>query len=195
MSIDSRDELDAEPFKVTTRTTKDGSEYVRFEATVHPGFEAEASEVELNHQRFLLDNPDEHLHPHQEEVIEVLMGDYAVEIEGTTHHLSEGDEINVSKHTPHRHWNPSAKPVRVAHEHHPALDSASHARVMWALAQDGRTNEKGVPNILQFAVINRAYPGIAYSTAVPIPIQKAMFAILAPIGRVAGYQAEYSRDE
>lgn len=195
MRTDSQDVTNAEPFEITKRAADTDGDFVRFEATVHPRLDAEASDVELDHERFLLDNPDEHIHPHQEEVIEVLAGEYAVEFEGTEHRLSEGEEITVPQNTAHRHWNPSTNPIRVAHEHHPARESAAHAETMWALAQAGKTNEKGIPNPLQFAVISKAYPGIAYTTAVPISVQKAMFTVLAPIGRLAGYQAAYSRDE
>lgn len=195
MSTDGPDDTNAEPFEITERAADTDGEFVRFEATVHPGLDAEATDVDLDHERFLLDNPDEHLHPHQEEVIEVLAGEYAVEIQGSEHRLSDGEEITVPKNTAHRHWNPSGKPVRVAHEHHPARDSADHAEAMWALAQDGKTNEKGIPNPLRFAVVNNAYPGVAYTTAIPIAVQKAMFAVLAPIGRLAGYEAAYSREE
>lgn len=194
MSTDSQEFPNAEPFEVTKRPVETDGEFVRFEATVHPGLDTAAPAVELNHERFLLDNPDEHIHPHQEEIIEVLAGEYAVAIEDTEHRLSEGEEITVPQNMKHRHWNPSAEPVRVAHEHHPARDSAAHAETMWALAQKGKTNEKGIPNLLQFAVINKAHPGIAYTTGVPIPVQKAMFAVLAPIGRLAGYEAEYPDD-
>jgi mannose-6-phosphate isomerase-like protein (cupin superfamily) len=195
MSTDTQELSNADPFEITKRPADTDGEFFRFEATVHPGLDVEASDVGLDHERFLLDNPDEHIHPHQEEVIEVLAGEYAVAIEDTEHRLSEGEEITVPKNTAHRHWNPSAEPVRVAHEHHPARDSAAHAEAMWALAQDGKTDEKGIPNLLQFAVLNDAYPGIAYATAVPIPVQKAMNTVLAPIGRLAGYDAEYPNDE
>lgn len=195
MNTDWQEFLNVDPFEITKRPADTECEFVRFEATVHPGLDAGASNIELDHERFLLDNPDEHIHPHQKEVIEFLAGEYAVTIEDTEHGLSEGEEITVPQNTAHRHWNPSAAPVRVAHEHHPARDSAAHAEMMWALAQEGKTNEKGIPNLLQFAVINNAYPGIAYTTGVPIPVQKAMSAVLAPIGRLAGYEAEYSDEE
>lgn len=195
MSGNSQDVADAEPFEITKRAVDTGGAYVRFEATVHPAIDAETPNVDLDHERFLLDNPDEHIHPHQEEVIEVLGGEYAVEFGGTEHRLDDGDEITVPQNTPHRHWNPSAQPVRVAHEHHPPRDSAALGEAMYALAQDGKTDEKGMPNLLQFAVLNRAYPGIAYTTDVPIPVQKAMTAVLGPLGRLAGYEANYSRDE
>lgn len=62
---------------------------------------------------------------------------------------------------------------------------------MWSLAQQGKTNEKGIPNQLRFAVISKDYPRIAYTTAVPVPIQKAMFTLLAHIGRLVGCRTEY----
>lgn len=182
----------APPFEITHRPT-DADDYVRFEATVHPALDADGS-VDLDHERFLLDNPDEHFHPHQEEVVEVLDGEYAVEFEGAEHRLSAGEKITLPKGTAHRHWNPSTEPVRVAHEHHPAMDSATHAEAMWALAQDGKANEKGMPNPLQFAVISRAYPEIAYTTTVPVWVQKVAFAVLAPIGRLLGYRAAYEQE-
>ncbi len=195
MSSDSQYRPNADPFEITKRPADTDGEFVRFEATVHPGLEAEATDVELDHERFLLDNPDEHRHPRQTEVIEVLAGEYAVAIEDTEHRLSEGETITVPQNTPHRHWNPTAKPIRVAHEHHPARESAAHAEAMWALAQAGKTNEKGIPTLLQFAVLNKAYPETAYTTAVPIPVQKALFTVLAPLGRLAGYQAAYAKEE
>ena len=195
MTPTSGDVTDADPFAITERPAETDVDYVRFEATVHPRPDAMGSEVDLDHERFLLDNPDEHLHPHQEEVVEVLEGEYAVECGGTEHRLTEGETITVPERTAHRHWNPTAEPVRVAHEHHPAMDTAAHAETMWALAQDGKTDEKGIPNPLQFAVLTDAYADVVYSTAVPIAVQKAVFAVLAPIGRVAGYSAEYASEE
>lgn len=195
MSQASPDGENADPFEITTRPEETDGDFVRFEVTVHPGHETEPGYTDLDHEPFLLDNPDEHLHPHQEEIIEVLDGEYAVEIAGSETRLNDGEEITIPEATPHRHYNPSAEPVRVAHEHHPARDSAAHAETMWALAQDGKTDEKGMPNMLRFAVISKAYPEIAYTTAVPIPVQKGMVALLAPLGRLVGYRPEYPLEE
>ncbi len=185
----------AEPFVIAKSGEDTDGEYVRFEAIVHPSLDADSSNVDLNHERYLIDNPDEHVHPDLKEVIEVITGEYAVEFEGTEHRLREGEEITIPQGVAHRHWNPTAKPARVAHEHHPAIGSDEHARTMYALAQDGKTNEKGVPNPLRFAVISKAYPGLAYTTGAPIWLQKLGFAVLAPVGRALGYEATYERRE
>lgn len=195
MGGSSQELAELEPFEIIERGTDSGGGYHRFEATVHPAPDAGAPEVELDHERWLIDNPDEHVHPQQKEIVEVLAGEYAVEIDGTEHRLSEGDEITLPRNTPHRHWNPSAEPARVAHEQHPARDSAAFGEALYVLAQNGETDEKGIPDLLQFAVINEAYPGNAYTTEVPIPIQKAMGAVLGPVGRMAGYEADLSRDD
>lgn len=186
---------DAEPFVIAKSGEDTDGEYVRIETTVHPSLDADVTDVDLDHERYLIDNPDEHVHPKLEEVIEVIAGEYAVEFEGTEHRLREGEEITVPRGTAHRHWNPSAQPARVAHEHHPAIGSDEHARTMYALAQDGKTNEKGIPNPLRFAVVSKAYPGLAYTTAAPIWLQKLGFAVLAPIGRLVGYEATYESAE
>lgn len=185
----------AEPFEITHRPDETNGDYVRFESIVHPAPEAAGTDHGLDHERYLIDNPDEHVHPHQREVIEVLVGEYGVAFEGTEHRLREGETITVPADTPHRHWNPTARPVRVAHEHHPARDSPAHVETMYALAQEGKANEKGIPNPLRFAVVNRAYPGVAYTTTVPIWVQKAMFALLAPIGWLLGYEASHEQRE
>lgn len=185
---------DSDPFEIIERGDGD-ADYHRFEATVHPARDAESSDADLDHERWLIDNADEHVHPHQEEVVEVLAGEYAVEIDGDEHRLSEGDEITLPQNTPHRHWNPSSEPARVAHEHHPARTAAAFGEAMYALAQEGETDEDGMPPLLQFAVLNDAYPGNAYTTDAPIQIQKAMVTVLGPVGRLVGYEASVSRED
>lgn len=189
MSENSMDITDADPFEITQRASDTNNEFIRFEATVHPDNSGDTASEELEHERFLLDNPDEHIHPHQKEVVEVISGEYTVGIAGTDHHLTGGDSITIPANTPHRHRNPSPHPIRVAHEHHPPRDSVAFGEAMYALAQAGKTNEKGMPNMLQFAVLTQAFPGIAYTTDAPIPVQKALTAVLAPVGRLIGYDA------
>lgn len=184
-----------DPFEFTKRPEETDGEFLRFEATVHPSAETTGTNESLSHRRFLMDNPDEHIHPRQEEYVEVLSGEYGVAIDGTEHSLTEGEEITLPKNTPHRHWNPTRKPVRVAHEHRPPLQSEAFGEVLYTLAQAGKTDEKGIPNPLQFAVIMDEYAGHAYTTDLPIGLQKALFRVLGPIGRLAGYEAGYTRED
>lgn len=182
-----------DPLVITRETPADGEDLVRFEATVHP--RADGSTAALDHRRFLIDNPDPHLHPNQQERIEVVDGEYAVAVEGDEQRLSTGEATTLPPDTPHRHWNPTSEPIRVSHELRPGLRVDEHVETMYALAQAGRTDEKGIPNLLQFAVINEEFPGLVYSAEVPVALQKAMTRVLAPIGRLAGYDPSHSRDD
>jgi hypothetical protein len=61
---------------------------------------------------------------------------------------------------------------------------------MFALAEDGRTNDHGMPNPLQLAVIADAY---ADTIRVPFPpafVQRLGLALVAPIARRLGYRAD-----
>lgn len=194
-SADPHDATDVEPFAFTKRTAETDGRYVRFEATVHPSPDGTGSTVGLSHRRWLVDNPDEHRHPNQTEVAEVIAGEYRVAFDGTVHALTEGEEITIPENTPHRHWNPTDQPIRVAHEHHPARQSEALIETLYALAQSGKTDAGGMPNALQLAVINDAYPGHAYLTTLPVGVQKAAIRLLAPIGRLAGYTATHSVDD
>lgn len=193
-AIMTDDFTDAVPFRFTVRGVETDGEFVRFEATVHPRSDRSGTNA-LSHHRWLFDNPAEHLHPYQAESIEVLSGEYVVAMDGTEHTLTTGDPVTVPKHTPHRHWNPTRRPVRFAHEHHPARDSEAIIETYYALAQAGRTDDGGLPNLLQTAVVNDAYPGHVYLTTVPIPIQRALISLLAPVGRLMGYRGTYRRDD
>ncbi len=62
---------------------------------------------------------------------------------------------------------------------------------MFGLAADGRTNRKGMPNPLQLAVIAKHHFDDVRLPHVPHALQKAAFAIGAPLGRALGYRSGY----
>lgn len=93
----------------------------------------------------------------------MLSGEYGVALAGTEHRLSEGERITVQANTPQLHWNPTGHPIRVAYEWTPPLQFEELTETLYVPAQSGNTDEKGIPKLLQFAVINIAYPGHAHS--------------------------------
>lgn len=64
-------------------------------------------------------------------------------------------------------------------------------KTLWGLAIDGKTNNNGVPNLLQIAVLFREYDREFRLSKPPYPLQKILFSILAPLGRLSGYRAKY----
>lgn len=195
MSRDNPDLTEAEPFEITKRAEETDGEFMRFEATLYPAFEESQTETGLPHRQWAADNVDEHVHPNQDEVLTVLSGEYRVVIDGTEHTLTEGGEITVPMNTPHKHWNPTDQPIRTRVEHRPARDTETLFETLYTLAQAGKTGEDGLPKFLQFAVMQDAYPGHAYTTDLPISVQKALFKLLAPVGRLAGCETAYSRED
>jgi hypothetical protein len=64
---------------------------------------------------------------------------------------------------------------------------------MFALAADGKTNRRGMPNLLRLAVIARAYFDVVRLPFPPAVVQRAGLALGAPVGKVLGYGPNYVR--
>jgi len=184
---------DTEPLVFEHREDESGESYVRMEVTLHPG--TDTADADLAHHRTLFDIPDRHVHPKQEERFEVIRGEYAIERDGTEHRLTPGDELVVPAGTPHTQRNPTDDPIRVAHEHRPPLNSPAIYESFHALAQTGRTDDEGMPGLLQTAVVVDEYPDHTYRPSPAVPVQKALFGVLAAVGRLAGYEATHTHDD
>jgi len=73
----------------------------------------------------------------------------------------------------------------------PALEFERLIKMMFALASDGKTNRKGMPNPLQLAVIARAHFDDVRLPFPPVWMQRAGLALGAPLGRLLGYRSTY----
>jgi hypothetical protein len=62
---------------------------------------------------------------------------------------------------------------------------------MFALAADGRTNRKGMPNPLHLAVIARAHFDTVRLPFPPAIVQRIGLALGSPLGRALGYDPVY----
>ena len=108
--------------------------------------------------------------------------------------LEEGEEAVVPPGTPHRWWNEAGEEAHVLVELRPALNSEIFFETVYGLARDGKSDENGVPNLLQQAVtLNGVNEGEIYLASPPIPVQKALLAALAPVGRLLGYRDHYPK--
>ena len=64
-------------------------------------------------------------------------------------------------------------------------------RNLFGLAQDGKTNARGVPRLLQFALLAREFDDVVQFTRPPRLVQRALFGGLAPLARLAGFRGSY----
>jgi mannose-6-phosphate isomerase-like protein (cupin superfamily) len=160
-------------FRKTSRET--GGQAVVIETIVQPnGFVAAA-----------------HVHPSQEERFEILRGSVGFKVGGKKLVAGPGQRLTVPAGTPHQFWNAGDEEAHFICEVRPALQFESLIETMFALAGDGKTNRKGMPNPLRLAVIANAHFDTVRLPFPPAVLQKAGLVLGAPLGRLLGYGATY----
>jgi len=137
------------------------------------------------------EQPPTHYHPYQEEQFEVRQGEFRTNINGVVQDYHPGDRFSVPMNTPHWMYNAGDTEGKLIWQVRPALKTQAFFETMWGLDADGKTNDQGVPNLLQLAVIMQAFADEFRATNPPYWLQQILFAVLAPIGRMMGYQAQY----
>jgi hypothetical protein len=62
---------------------------------------------------------------------------------------------------------------------------------LYGLAQDGKTDAKGKPGLLQASLFAREFEDVLRFTKPTRTVQKVLFGVLAPIARLLGYRGSY----
>ena len=152
-----------------------GGEYVLVEVVVEPNGAVAAA----------------HVHPYQTEVFEILEGELTFKAGMETIVAKAGDTVRVEPGTKHRFWNDGDVDARFRTEVRPALQFEALIETMFALAADGKTNRKGMPNPLRLAVIANHHFDDVRLPFPPAWMQKLGLAVGAPLGRLLGYEPTY----
>jgi quercetin dioxygenase-like cupin family protein len=132
-----------------------------------------------------------HVHPEQVETFDVVSGTLGACVAGTRIEAHAGDTLVIEPGEPHAWWNAGDDELVFRCEVRPALQFESLIETMFSLAGAGKTNGKGMPNLLRLAVIARAHFDTARLPFPPAPLQRAALAIGAPLGRALGYGPTY----
>lgn len=135
----------------------------------------------------------EHIHPSITERLKVVSGRLCVKVNGAETILGPGDEVTVPPGTPHDWWNSGDVEAQVCVEVDPGRRFELLLTTTFGLANDGLTDEKGMPHSLQLAVIAREFRDVIEFCSPPRLVQRVVFAILAPVGRALGYRPYYER--
>ena len=133
----------------------------------------------------------EHVHPFQESGAEVISGSLRFRVGGQERSVKAGETITIAANTPHNFWNDGEKEAHAVQWFRPALKTDRFFETFFGLAQDGKLNDKGLPSLLQMAVSVPYFGDGGRLTSPPWAVQRAVFAVLAPVGRLLGYRAEY----
>jgi quercetin dioxygenase-like cupin family protein len=134
---------------------------------------------------------EQHLHPRQEERFEVVSGRMRGIVSKKPQTAETGDVVVVPPGTRHAWWNDGDEEAHLVVEFRPALRAEEFFETAFGLARDGKTDERGLPNIWQRAVLLREYDDEFFPASGPLPIIKVMMPILARIGRLRGYRPHY----
>lgn len=132
-----------------------------------------------------------HVHPFQEERFEILRGSVGFRIGGEKTIAGPGQRLTVPAGTRHQFWNAGDEEAHFVCEVRPALQFEQLLETMFALARDGKTNRRGMPNPLRLAVVAQAHFDTVRLPFVPAVLQRLALGLGAPIGRLAGFEPTY----
>jgi quercetin dioxygenase-like cupin family protein len=135
-----------------------------------------------------------HVHPYQEERLEVISGTLRSHVAGVERIHEAGEVVVAPAGTVHTVWNAGGEEeeVHALVEFRPALRTETVLESLTGLARDGKTNKAGAPkNPLRLALIAHDYEDEIYLTRPPLIVQRMIFGVLAKVGRLFGYRAEY----
>jgi quercetin dioxygenase-like cupin family protein len=132
-----------------------------------------------------------HYHPTIDERFTVLQGKIGFMRGDQKGVLQGGESADLPRGIPHDWWNAGEEEARVIVEVRPAARFEQMVTTLFFLAREGKTNKGGVPNPLQMAVIAREFADVVVFMSPPIWIQRILFGVLAPMGRLFGYRAIY----
>ncbi len=135
----------------------------------------------------------EHVHSSITERFRVVSGRLTVCVNGAESTLGPGDEVTIKPGTPHDWWNAGDVETQIVVEIDPGRRFELMISTLFGLANDGLTNDKGLPHLLQLAVIADEFRDVVEFSKPPRIVQRLMFAVLAPIGRALGYRPIYDR--
>ncbi len=133
-----------------------------------------------------------HVHPYQSERFEVLKGRLGFRLDGQEIEAEPGSRILVPARTRHQFWNAGDEEAHFVCEVQPAMQFEALLETMFALAAEGKTNRKGMPNPLRLAVIARHHFEDVRLPFPPAWVQRTGLTLGAPLGRLLGYRPSYA---
>jgi quercetin dioxygenase-like cupin family protein len=133
--------------------------------------------------------PGMHVHPTQEERFEVLSGTmhFRKGLKKVT--AKAGDVVVVPPGTAHKFANGGDDTARVRVEVRPALRMESLFETAVELAEDGRTNRKGMPKPLDLALFVREFSDEVQGAFPPVWVQRLTLVPVAWLARKRGLAA------
>jgi quercetin dioxygenase-like cupin family protein len=132
-----------------------------------------------------------HAHAYITERFEVLAGSVRFHLDGRDEIAGPGRRVEVPPGVVHDWWNVGEDEAHVLVDISPAERFELLLQTFYGLANDGKTNGKGMPNLLQLALLYQEFHREVEFTRPPLIAQRFLFGALAPLARARGYKAIY----
>ncbi|MFQ5945466.1 MAG: cupin domain-containing protein [Anaerolineae bacterium] len=132
-----------------------------------------------------------HIHRENHERFEVIQGNLGVLVNDEREVLNPGEVAEIPPGISHTIWNAGDGEVRILTEIRPPGEFQTFWETLFGLARDGKLNEKGVPSILQAAILADLIS--TYPPGPPMFFTRSLVGILAWLGRLVGYRGRYAR--
>jgi quercetin dioxygenase-like cupin family protein len=130
---------------------------------------------------------DYHNHPYQEMIIHVQSGTLTCIIDGAKKLISAGESAMIPAGVLHFQKNDTEEEVEAIEEYRPAKQMQDFFEVLIGWANDGKTNEFGMPTMLRSAVMHRYFRDSIRSSSTK---RNLLALVLSPIGQILGYRSE-----
>lgn len=133
---------------------------------------------------------DVHSHPNQEMTIKVISGTLTCTLDGVDQEIEAGETATIPAGVLHFQRNDTGDEVHAIEEYRPALQMQEFFEVLIGWANDGKTNEVGMPSLLRRAILHHYFQQSIRSAS-----RKTNFEswLLAPVATMLGYRRELER--
>jgi quercetin dioxygenase-like cupin family protein len=130
-----------------------------------------------------------HVHSYITERFEVVSGTVRFHVDGRDDIAKPGEAVEVRPGQVHDWWNVGDDEAHVLVEVSPGARFELMIQNLYGLANDGKTNARGVPRLLPLALFGREFRREGEFIRPPRVVQRVLFAALAPVARVRGHRA------
>jgi quercetin dioxygenase-like cupin family protein len=135
--------------------------------------------------------PSPHLHPGQEERLEISGAPMHVRIGDEERIYQPGEVAVVPPGVPHVVWNSTDQEVTALMQFRPALDTETMFETFFGLAKAGKVGRNDLRDKVHLLVLAKAYRREMQLPASEQRVVGPLAAVVAPIARLFGYRARY----
>jgi quercetin dioxygenase-like cupin family protein len=133
---------------------------------------------------------DAHSHPNAEMAIKVVAGTLTCTLDSVDKEIRAGETAVIAAGVLHFQRNDTDDSVAAIEEYRPALQMQEFFEVLIGWANDGKTNDVGMPSLLRRAILHRYFRQSIRSASRRTNIESWL---LAPIATILGYRRELER--